>query len=260
MFFAAPYTAGYPATEATTSLPPGGGATPGDVSRTAWAIPQDGTLSLGAGGGLVWWDGESFPPARPMPDRWFFGDAIFVSAGIEQFADIYQFTLTGPKTLSVGAQVSTWKAIAAQDWFRLIYCFPGQNSSAGRGMVAVIGSATLTVTARKGSFAVDASTWMNFLYGVVHSTDDNGSWTVDQGDFAPSFEVDTALAIPAGTQSAWIDLNVEFLCLRIGVDDPGGGFVGVDFREDRAKPIFNPDPYWMRNSSLSVDLMAAHIG
>ncbi len=256
LIFIAPYTAGYPLEEQTIAAPQDA-APNAVVSKTAWAMPGDGKLSLGAGGGRIWVEGQPIYPPWPMPDRWIFGDAIDVSAGIFQLANIGRFTGSA-KTLSVGARVSTWKPLDPWDWPSCVYCWPGLNSSFGQGTVAVVASIWMTVAASLTTATVTKSA--NLLYSVIHSIDDSNNAIVDEDHFYPSgVEVNASLAVPAGTQLASVSVEASVICLRTGVDDPGGGFTGIDFRDDQAQPIFKPDLPIMQNTPLSVDEIAVHL-
>jgi hypothetical protein len=246
--FSAPYSSGSPLIEYTLDAQQPYHA-PGLVEKTTWSIPYEGKLSLGAGAGRLPGLGTS-----PLPDRWRLGDALIVNASINQVADIGIYTYESPRTLTAAANVSTLRLPDSP--YQIIYCWPGLASGIAAGTIAVVGSIWVSVGVT-GSPPVSA--WKDFLYAVFHGLDDDGVWMADQLDFSPSVEVDVSMPVAAGTQFAFVTVTADILCLRVGADDPAGGFVGIDLRDDRAKQIFDPDPYWMKNTPLKVDAITVYL-
>jgi hypothetical protein len=246
--FSAPYSSGSPLTEQTVEAQQPYHR-PGLVEKTTWSIPYEGKISLGSGAGRLPGLGTS-----PLPDRWLLGDALIVSASITQVADIGIFTYESPRTLTAAANVSTLRLPDSP--YQIIYCWPGLSSGIAMGTIAAVGSIWVSVGV---SGAAPVSSWKDFLYAVFHGVNDEGSWVADRLDFSPAVEVDVGMPIAAGTQFAFVTVTADVICLRVGVDDPAGGFVGIDLRDDQAKHIFDPDPDWMKNTPLKVDAITVYL-
>jgi hypothetical protein len=254
--FTPPYVSGSPLNEQTLDSPLSHSPGKGLVMKTAWSIPYEGKLSLAAGGGQLFIDDFAYYQATPLPDRWTFGDALTVSASIIQDADISAFT-SKARALTARANVRTWRPMGSGDWGHIIYCWPGLSSAFGRGMIAVVGAVWVSLVT-SGS-QVPVSAWKDFLYGVIHTVDDEGFWMVDQGDFRPALEVDVSVPVAAGTEYAFVTVTAEVNCLRAGVDDPGGGYVGIDLRDDQAKAVFDPDAPGTMNTPLLVEQISMNL-
>ena len=78
--------------------------------------------------------------------------------------------------------------------------------------------------------------------------------------FTPSFDVAASLPIPSGQANIAVEVAVDIYCLRAGVNLPDEGFVGIDLRDERTKPIFPMDPYWMTPTPLSLNMIEVTVG
>src|SRR5207302_505330 len=153
-------------------------------------------------------DGAEFSPTLPMPERWPFGDMVSARASV--------FELVAPGPIFIGARLnaSAHIQIDTADIERFIECFPGLPDSLGEGLIALVGTAYLTL----GSAGVRPSvTSTNFLYVVANQPEET-VYNFTETRYSNDVLVSGSLNLSDTAEIATINVAVEIMALRAGVD------------------------------------------
>jgi hypothetical protein len=255
---APPFSFGYPDPEKTIPAPP---EFSGSNQYSVAAFPQDGLLSLGAVGGRLFLDGVFTGMDYPMIHSWLFGDAVVVSAHITQV-----FQIGADVKNKTSMRVIVDGKIDESDYTKVIYCYPGLPSSIANGLIAVVGWLYLTLSVDVGSAPVTIE--KDFMHIVVTS-DENDNPVYVRTDYDPCFSGGNALVgsipINSNTNMAVINVAAYVQCLRAGVNNPGGGFVGIDLRDRNRTRLLSDDlPYGQNTANtnptpIEIDLIRVQL-
>ena len=115
-----------------------------------------------------------------------------------------------------------------------VLLFRGANGSAGSGLVGVMGVIFLTLISSR-AIGGSRTQRKRFLLSWKSNIINSFSNTL----YEPVFSLSETLGLRPGREgSAIIGVGVQLLAFRAGVDDPRGGFSGVDFRGSGTSPLW----------------------
>lgn len=217
-----PYFFGNPLTESFGS----GTAIPGFKTRSELAIPTEGALSVGAANGRI--TDDNIYPSR---DSWLFGDANSADANIWHFV-----SPEVPLTMATRLEVTVDVAIGETTLINPVGLLSGSPDSFGSGLVGVLGVIYLSVFA-KDSMRSSANRKRFLLrwQSELGNSDSGGS-----SGYLRSFSISQTLNLKPGETFILVIVGARLLAFRAGVNDPAGGFSGVDLRT----PYSPTHPLW----------------
>lgn len=194
----------------------------GFVTSQEFSIFDVGELSLGAANGRVTDDYR-----YPSTGNWLFGDANAADANIWEF----YFPPSRPIRMEVTAEIN----IGDTPLIDPVGFVAGAPESLGDGLVGTYATAYLSILSPERSRTVS----QRFLFrwkARSRDSDQTGS-----SEFLRSFSLSTALNLSGESQGILVIFGARVLAFRAGIDDPKGGFSGIDLRS-RAVPTI---PLWL---------------
>jgi len=209
-----PYTIGGPIPEQVG--PPATG--PSSVFRTfsSLAVPAVGKLSVGVANGNLGALGT-----YPSSDGWLFGEANIAGANILHVASVSGGPYTVPACVHVSVNVQ-----AGHPTMPFPYALiEGGSGSTGNGLVGIFGKMYLELYGANPIGEVPRRTSHVFVL----------AWKSRSGIpvstvFPLNFSMSETLGLRPGSNWVAANIAVRLMAFRAGVDDPAGGFSGIDLR------------------------------
>ncbi len=178
-------------------------------TTSSLALPAEGILSLGVG------NGNFLGSIYPSRDGWLFGDANSATAELFYIAVNPKGSCPNLTSAQVTIDVSIQNPILGGHALLL----PGGANSTGHGLVGLFGKMYLTLHGAK-SLGGPRTSSKTFLL----------SWTPGSGvgEWEPNFSLSETIGLGPGAGLIAISIAVKLQAFRAGVDDPSGGFSGID--------------------------------
>lgn len=191
----------------------------GYKTRSMLAIPAEGVLSVGVANGRhgnLW--------TYPSADRWRYGDANSAGANILYIVDVPY----SPFPVYTRMEVAIDVTIGDGSPYAPIGLIRGFEDSIGYGVVGVMGIIHLTLVGSM-SDGGPRKDRKKFLceWG---SASTGGSDSAGTSVYENNFSLSATLGMKPGATWSAVTVAVNLLAFRAGVDDPSGGWSGVDLR------------------------------
>lgn len=213
-----PYTTGGPYPAGTeVAGPPATGSSSVFRTSSSLANPDKGSLSVGVANGNLGGLGT-----YPSSGGWLFGDANMVGANILHVVSVPGGPYAVPACVQVTVDIQVGRSIAPAPYILV----PGGPGSTGNGLVGLFGKAYLEVYAANPIGPAPRKISHEFLL----------TWRSRWGGFGGAvfpitFSLSEALGFGPGAPWVAVNIAVRLMAFRAGVNDPAGGFSGIDLRD-----------------------------